>query len=172
MSACKKTDIRTFRVPKESIPLVALEQRSNTPLTWTIPDHWEKQSLTTFRKASYLVPHPSLPDVMGDFSIVSFPGDAGGLLNNVNRWRNQLSLPPISETERHDIQYTIQHDSLDIIFFDFITSPSSTGDKKRLLIGTFLYHNERYFFKLTGPYDLLDTEKVAFMSILRTLSHD
>ena len=27
-------------------------------------------------------------------SIASFPGDVGGILQNVNRWRRQLSLPP------------------------------------------------------------------------------
>ena len=34
-----------------------------------------------------------------DLSITAFPGDVGGELMNVNRWRGQVGLPPIRQEE-------------------------------------------------------------------------
>ena len=36
---------------------------------------------------------------VGDLSIVSLSGSSGGLLANVNRWRGQVELDPISESD-------------------------------------------------------------------------
>jgi hypothetical protein len=35
----------------------------------------------------------------GDVSITAFPGEAGGLSSNLNRWRGQLQLPPLSNEQ-------------------------------------------------------------------------
>ena len=48
------------------------------------------------RLASFDIP---FSDGVGDLSIVSLGGASGGLLANVNRWRGQVNLSPISESE-------------------------------------------------------------------------
>jgi len=49
---------------------------------------------SSVRRGSYAV---SGAEGAGDVSITAFPGDVGGNLANVNRWRGQLQLAPVSD---------------------------------------------------------------------------
>ena len=46
------------------------------------------------RKGSYLIKGPD--GATADLSITAFPGDVGGDLANINRWRGQIKLEPIT----------------------------------------------------------------------------
>lgn len=48
------------------------------------------------RLATYEMQGPSGPI---EVAISRFPGDVGGMLANVNRWRGQVGLPPTTEAE-------------------------------------------------------------------------
>lgn len=48
------------------------------------------------RLATYVVQGPEGPV---EIAISRFPGDVGGMLANVNRWRGQVGLPPTTEAE-------------------------------------------------------------------------
>ena len=65
------------------------------PHAWTAPAGWIEQAASGFRKGSFLVRDKD--GKTADVSVISFPEAAGGLLANVNRWRNQLKLAPISD---------------------------------------------------------------------------
>lgn len=60
-------------------------------VVWTAPETWKSLGAGGMRLASY-----QLPDA-GDLSVISLGGDGGGLLANINRWRNQIGLDPIAE---------------------------------------------------------------------------
>ena len=137
--SCTQDRIKTYKTPKEILPVIQLV-KPNSQLNWSIPSSWIEKPLDSFRKASYDV--PLLSGSSADFSIVSFPGDVGGLLSNVNRWNNQLGLPPISVTELDQIKTKITHNYLDIILFDLRSS------NEAIVVATFPFNNEFYFFKL------------------------
>jgi hypothetical protein len=71
------------------------------PLVWTLPQGWtvEKGSRPN-RYATILVGDKELQEL----TITKFgnDGQAGDVLANVNRWRNQVALPPITENDLRD----------------------------------------------------------------------
>src|SRR5262245_43467033 len=84
IGACKEEGIRAYRAPKEPVPgAVAAGPADTLGVAWTAPPGWrEIQSSQPSRVATFN-PGEGLPEV----AINVFPGDTGGLLANVNRWR-------------------------------------------------------------------------------------
>ena len=98
----------TYKVPKQTVTVAQLSvQGSYKTLVWSVPEAWIEQDLTSFRLSSYQVPNQS--NGIGDFSVVKFPGDAGGILANVNRWRGQLGLSSINVDDLASLFVRVEH---------------------------------------------------------------
>ena len=97
-----ESDIKSYRTPKKDfgLEIIQKEEISNKGnelnLTWNLPDTWVPSKGHSMRLASFDVPYSK---GVGDLSIVSLSGSSGGLLANVNRWRGQVELEPINETD-------------------------------------------------------------------------
>ena len=76
---------------------------AGNPAKWVKPEGWSEQPLSEMRLGSFKVDGPDATSA--DVSVTAFPGEAGGLAPNVNRWRSQLQLPPMDEDQ---LQQTIQ----------------------------------------------------------------
>jgi hypothetical protein len=64
---------------------------------WRVPESWQfVAEERPMRLATYVVQGPEGPV---EIAISRFPGDVGGMLANVNRWRGQVGLPPTTEAE-------------------------------------------------------------------------
>ena len=109
LSACGDDQVSVYRIPKEKepeLPAAAADQggqaapaepapgasmadtavptASGDGLSWQAPAGWAQKPAGAMRKASYSVPGS---DGDSDLSVTAFPGDVGGELANVNRWR-------------------------------------------------------------------------------------
>src|SRR5260370_18840650 len=62
---------------------------------WRVPPDWKEQPLSEMRLASFKAEGAN--GESADISISSFPGDAGGLESNVNRWRGQVHQAVLDE---------------------------------------------------------------------------
>jgi hypothetical protein len=101
--SCERTAVREYEAPKETFSQKAavreqIEQAQNSAQASAIslkaPPHWQRQPPAPTRKASFVVQEADGAKV--DISVSSFPGESGGLLANVNRWRglgSMLSTP-------------------------------------------------------------------------------
>src|SRR6476469_7004286 len=104
LASCKNDKIEVYRIAKEGIN-VAMQSGSaglappapSTPAQWTKPEGWSEQPLSEMRLGSFKVEGPNAASA--DISVIAFPGEAGGLLSNINRWRGQLQLPPLEEDQ-------------------------------------------------------------------------
>ena len=63
-------------------------------LVWTAPASWQSRPASAMRKATFIIPGASAAE-QAELAVTAFPGDVGGNLANVNRWRGQIQLPPI-----------------------------------------------------------------------------
>lgn len=63
------------------------------PFAFELPEGWERQPETMFRQINTRV--AAAPDAQ--CYLTWLPGDGGGDVNNVNRWRDQVGLPPIDQ---------------------------------------------------------------------------
>jgi hypothetical protein len=143
----------------------AVIQAGGPALKWTAPAHWQSRPAAAMRKASYAVVDPS--GASADLSVTAFPGDVGGETANVNRWRNQLQLPPLADTELAAAVTHRTQGGLQLTIVDFASAPPSPP--QRLLGAIVPFNGSTWFFKLTGPDALVAREKPAFLAFLDTL---
>src|SRR5437764_1393166 len=61
-------------------------------IKWNVPAGWSPAPASAMRYASFAVEKNG---EKADISVVTFPGEGGGDVENVNRWRQQISLPAI-----------------------------------------------------------------------------
>lgn len=127
------------------------------------PEHWKRQEAGTIRKASWQV---SKDGQSADVAVTAFPGDVGGDLANVNRWRRQVGLPP---TDQADIAEIKEERAVDVdgnqgytVFLE--------GPQGRAILGAIVPRGEgTWFFKMTGPAELLRAEEDGFMNLLSSV---
>ena len=109
MSACSEHNkIQTYRVVKDvQVLKLSVSSLSDNKhhLNWDAPINWIASDGSSMRLASYQIPHPN---GNGDLSVIELGGNAGGMVLNVNRWRKQLGLTPMTEYEINSIIKTEQ----------------------------------------------------------------
>ena len=130
-------------------------------LKWKAPEGWSEIPPSTMRYASFAAAGPNGDKI--DISIVTFPGTGGSDLDNVNRWRGQIQLPP---TDEKTVESQIK--------------PLSIGDTKFSTIdiagpdtGTTAAWIRRedgvWFFKMTGAKASVEKERSKFFDFLRSV---
>ncbi len=67
---------------------------------WAVPEGWVlDETPRQMRIATYMAPTASGEQ---EIAVTRFPGRVGGELANINRWRGQMGLTPISESDLED----------------------------------------------------------------------
>jgi len=133
-------------------------------LTWTAPARWTAKPASAMRKGSYAIKGDGLE---ADLSITAFPGDTGGLLANLNRWRGQISLPPLTGDQLDANRQHVDIGPLHVDVVDF--AGTANGAPTRIIGAVVPVDGETWFFKLMGPDALVAGEKAVFMEFLQTV---
>jgi len=172
LCSCNNDKIEVYRIPKEGTN-VAMESGAGSlapapsaenPVKWTPPDGWFPQPLSEMRLASFKVAGANASSA--DVSVTAFPGEAGGLGPNLNRWRGQLQLPPLSDDQLSAIQ-RIDVDNAPTYLVDFQTADKNP--KPSRILGAVMQTSDRtWFVKMTGPPDLLEIQRQKFLDFVRS----
>jgi hypothetical protein len=133
-------------------------------LRWQAPPEWRSRPISAMRKGSYAIGRDGAE---ADLSITAFPGEVGGLVANVNRWRGQIGLPPVEEAELGTATETFTANGLTFTLVDF-TGPA-TGGPQRMLAAIVPWQGVTWFFKLLGPAGVVGNEQSVFRSFLQTV---
>ncbi|MBI4422918.1 MAG: hypothetical protein HY554_04295 [Elusimicrobia bacterium] len=129
-------------------------------LSWSVPSGWQSRPSGGMRFATFAVPGEA------ELSVVALEGQAGGELANVNRWRGQLGLAPLSEDEfrKQSSRVTSKAGALRVV--EIISQDGKSG-----MIGAILAQDAKtWFFKLTGgagPVKAARPSLERFLSSLR-----
>ena len=120
------------------------------------------------RKQTYTVAKNGLEV---DISVVVLPGQAGGDLANVNRWRNQLQLEAWSEKELNSRAERLKVSGENILVVDFASKENLIQGKykKRMIAAVLWIDGKSWFFKMVGEDKLVVGEKPHMMSLLRSI---
>lgn len=187
---CEKEGIRNYEVAKADDPIADSLETSPQPSAdmgsmmptepsmvdpdmappaasdpiWTVPATWSRsEEPRPMRHATFIIEDP---DGQVEVAVSQFPGDVGGMLANVNRWRGQVGLGPVGEAD------------LPSIVTPF-TSPGFEGHTMRLegegrtMLAASIFEpssNRTWFVKATvGPVaaDRVETELFAFARSFR-----
>ena len=165
--------ITVYRIPKETPPTTmaqpaALNNAAPAEVHWTAPAGWEEQPASGFRKGSFLV--RGADGKTADVSVISFPEAAGGLTANVNRWRDQLKLAPISDAAQAGTPISVG--GRDMFFVDLVSEQPIAPEKEtksRILGGIFPAGSETWFFKMIGPDTLVESQRNTFRQFLESV---
>lgn len=179
-TACSREEVTHYRVPKQtSAPVVAMPAGmgmapgaptsselppppSGAGLRWTLPTGWSEQAGGQMRVATFR------PPVTGriDASVVVLPGPAGGELANVNRWRNQIGLPPIDDGAMARARSVVKTKAGPLHVYDF----TSDGDpRSRVVAGLTQAKGDTWFVKLNGDAAAVAAARADFMKLLGSL---
>jgi hypothetical protein len=173
LCSCDNGKIEVYKIPKEGIN-VAMQNGSEslTPLSpaanpakWTAPDGWRPQPLSEMRVGSFKVDGAN--GASADVSVTAFPGEAGGLGPNLNRWRGQLQLPPLRDDELGSAIQQIEIENVPTWLADFQTA--ANNPKPSRILGAILQTSDRtWFVKMTGPPELLELQRQKFLDFVHS----
>jgi hypothetical protein len=136
---------------------------SGAGLTWTAPAAWIAKAGSAMRKGSYAV---GSAGAEADLSITAFPGDVGGEVANVNRWRGQVALPPLAEAEIAGAVTRFTSNDLAITIVDC----AGTGAGAQRILGAIVpFGGATWFFKLSGPDATVAQARPDFLAFVKTV---
>jgi hypothetical protein len=171
LASCNNDKVQVYTIPKEGINVAmqsgsaGLAPPTGIPAQWTKPDGWSEQPLSEMRLGSFKVEGPSAGSA--DVSVIAFPGEAGGLISNINRWRGQLQLPPLDEDQLAQLVQRTEVDNVPTSLVDFRTAESAANPSR--ILGAVLQTADRaWFVKMTGPPDLLESQRQKFLDFVKS----
>jgi hypothetical protein len=136
-------------------------------LQYTQPAGWEKKALTQMRVASFGV---SQDGKQADISVIPLGGMAGTDPANVNRWRGQIGLTALPETDVAALAEKITVGDQPADLYDLTGTAPGSGDAERIIGVIFHREDTSWFFKMTGDANLVEAQKPAFISFLKSVS--
>jgi hypothetical protein len=104
-------------------------------------------------------------------SVSVFPGDAGGVLANVNRWRAQVGLGPVAAADLPRETAKLDLAGSEAIVADMTGKDMRTGGPARLIAVTVPQGAQTWFYKLLGEPDVVAAEKENFLGFIRSARH-
>lgn len=159
-------------LPKDHPPIdaatagAAPQPGAGTPkLTFTTPDGWQEMPAGGFRQASFAVMDGAFK---ADISVTLLSLQGGDVVANVNRWRQQVGLPPqsaeeVAQSVREVAGQEIQWQVVELVG----TAPA--GDPQTILGAIGKTPQAAWFVKLTAPPPLAQREKEHFDQFVGSL---
>jgi hypothetical protein len=135
-------------------------------LQYTLPAGWEKKALTQMRVASFGIAQNGK---QADVSVIPLGGMAGNDPANVNRWRGQVGLSSLPDDELAKLAEKVSVGDVPGDLYDLAGTSPGSGDAERIL-GVILHRDDTaWFFKMTGEAALVEAQKPAFISFLKSV---
>ncbi len=164
---CGKEDIKVYSVPKEKEPVRQMAAahadipsgEDAHPVHWTTPPGWKELAPTTMRVGNFAI---IKGDKKAEVSIIPFPGTVGTELANVNRWRGEIGLSPISESEIS--RQTVVIGTATGELYEF------SGASTQTVAAVLEKGDTKWFFKMRGDKEVVSEAKPAFVEFLKSIS--
>jgi len=183
LTACDKPEPVTYTIPKEERTAVVLNQapqpqaeadsskmqvlpgmaeaaQAAPEFTYSVPEGWEEFPPQSVRKANFRVSDES---GSAEIAVTVFPGDVGGKLANINRWRGQIGLDPI------DLQGMRQVVRPVVISKHSGMLVSLPGPEQSILGGILDFHGSTWFFKMQGAKGTVTAQEEAMGAFLSSI---
>jgi hypothetical protein len=169
-ASCDRSDIAVYRIPKESVAIEAstgsLAPAPPSALPkWTVPSEWKEQPLTEMRLASFKAEGSN--GESADISISSFPGDAGGLESNINRWRGQMHQAVLDADSLAKTLERTTVDGVPVVLVD-VQTPEGAQKPDRIIGAVLRTADRTWFVKMTGAPAVLQAQADNFKQFVNS----
>lgn len=163
---CEKAQPTVYKIPKEERSvnvMIPPEQSNPSPTTdsakmqilpgmqeaansapeisYDVPEGWEELEPSGIRKANFTI-HSD--NGSAEVTVLTFPGDVGGALANINRWRDQIGLDPATSENVNEFShpYEIAKHKASYVRLE--------GETRSILGAILPFHGNTWFFKMFG----------------------
>ncbi|MFP4068975.1 MAG: hypothetical protein ACLFVC_02230 [Opitutales bacterium] len=170
LSGCDRPEPTTYQIPKEEraadapmptpaaaptapasdgggggnmqvLPGMAEAADAAGDFTYEVPAGWEEFPATGVRKANFRIEDDN---GRAELTVTVFPGDVGGKLANINRWRGQIGLEPMTLEDMSEKvrPFRISNHNGQLVHLQ--------GESESILGGLLGHHGFTWFFKMQG----------------------
>jgi hypothetical protein len=158
LAGCGRDEIRVYKVGKEV----------NAAQGALVPRDWHEAPPGEMRFASYHI--QGTDSKSAEVSVVPLPVTAARDLDNVNRWRGAVSLPPVTEAELQKLAQTVAIGDHTGTLYDQAGENSGSGDKERILVAVLRTEQQAWFFKMSGDNEVVTAQKEPFLAYLKSFN--
>lgn len=162
--------IRTYIVPKERPATVqpanmSAMQDADIPTstahaTWTTPTTWQQVTPTNkLRLAEFAI--PGQDGAKAEAAVYSFRGSVGSELDNVNRWRGEVQLPPT--TDDKIVSEQVQIGLLEGKLYEI------PGASNSIVVASLSREGDTWIFKMWGDKDVVTDAVPVFRDFLKSV---
>ncbi|HAV14014.1 MAG TPA: hypothetical protein DCX06_11075 [Opitutae bacterium] len=181
VTACDSAKPSSYQIPKETrevsmpTPPAAETQAPAAPngmnvlpgmkeaaqaagdLKYRVPEGWVELPASGIRKANLRIDDDN---GSAELTVTVFPGDVGGRLANINRWRGQIGLDSVTaeDLDAFTESYSISKHRGIIVTLE--------GGIDSIIGGLLPFHGNTWFFKLQGKTDTVLASKEHFKAFL------
>jgi hypothetical protein len=139
-------------------------------LGWRTPAGWTEKPASALREVNLQV----AGDPRAECYLTTLPGEAGGVEANINRWRSQLSLPPLSVADIVALPRVpwLGGQAILVDFEGAFTGMSGGAPQAGWrLVGLVQVQPElSRFLKMVGPADVIAPEVAAFRALADSMA--
>jgi hypothetical protein len=142
----------------------------NTPAlpVWTVPAGWQNEPPSQMLLAKFSVAENNQ---QAEITVSSFGGEMGGLLANVNRWRGQISLPPVDDAGLPAVVTNVTTQAGPASEVDFTGTSVKTGQPANLVGVILPLNGQTWFYKLMGDPTVVNHQKAAFLQFVQSVKY-
>ncbi len=134
--------------------------------TWQVPSSWKEVPGSQFLVAKFLI--SGSDNAQAAVNVSRSAGEGGGVVGNVNRWRQQLGLGELPVDEVNKLVQTLPVAGGQAQWVDLSGTDSRTGLKARLLGVIVPQAGQTWFYKLMGDDSVVAREKDAFLKFVQS----
>jgi len=136
---------------------------------WSVPAQWVESPPRAMVFKSFSIAGGA--DGKAEVAISFFPGDVGGVLANVNRWRAQLGQPPVKADQLAGATESLAAADGPATMVDFTGTDAKTGRPARMVAAIVPHGDNTWFYKLIGDGAVVGKQKDSFVNFVKTVHY-
>jgi hypothetical protein len=185
LTGCEQPEPVTYQIPKEQ-PIARTPGPLTTPaagstdatpsmqvlpgmqeaanqagdIGYSTPEGWVEKPASGIRKANFTI---SSDTGSAEVTVLTFPGEVGGRLANINRWREQIGLDAATANDLPAYTQGYQIDGHRGLFVRL------EGDTQSILGALLPFHGNTWFFKMLGDSATVLNNETAMKQFLDSI---
>jgi hypothetical protein len=136
---------------------------------WITPANWTEKQPGPMILKSYTATDDAGKTAAVTISFLT--GEGGGTFANVNRWRRQMSLPPIEEDKLDSVTQPLDTAGGKATLVDFTGTDVKTSQPARLIAIAVPHGGVTWFYKLLGDGVVVGEQKESFVKFVQTVQY-
>lgn len=140
-------------------------------MAWTTPEGWIEVAATSMRRPNFVVEGGEGASEIQCY-VTELSGDGGGIDANVNRWRGQIGLGPLTEAELAALERITVLDTpaVYVEFEGVYGGMGGQGKPNSVLAGALLELDDKaIFIKMVGPADAVRDQRANLREFLSSM---